>query len=264
MRRTRRLLLLATILLASTLARADAPTDGDIGAATAVTTLVAGARGDEEVPLKVGDKVFQDETITTDDKGVGQFEFGDRTRIAIGPGSTVVLDHFVYDGKATASNVVISLSKGAFRFVTGQSSHQAYTIKTAAATIGVRGTVFDVYVAENGELAVAMLQGSVEVCPLGHACRLHSIVGQFLHMTPAGIFSLHNRWEANLFGGIGLKTALPFLTNQQILLPTLRGGNAIMGRYASLTAGALGKTVGGVLGNTGKMFLHAPKLRLPF
>jgi hypothetical protein len=269
MRRASRVLL-PLLLVALSPAAAVADTASDIGAATAVTTLVTAARsGDNNVPLKTGDKVFQDETIATDANGIGQFEFRDRTRLAIGPSSTIVLDRFVYDGGRTASKVVINLSKGAFRFMTGGSAHDAYEIKTATATIGVRGTAFDVYVADNGELAVAMLSGSVEVCPLGHACRLHGIVGQFLQMTADGVFSLHDKWDASLFGGVGLKAALPFLADQRILLPALRGQSAIMRRYTTATADALGKTgealgkaSGGAVGKAGKMFFKLPKLKL--
>ena len=46
---------------------------------------------------KTGDAVFQNQTIATDASGIGQFEFRDETKLAVGPGSTVVLDNFVYD-----------------------------------------------------------------------------------------------------------------------------------------------------------------------
>ena len=51
---------------------------------------------------------------------------------------------------------------------------------TPTATIGVRGTAFDVYVGDTGELAIAMINGAVEVCPHSGACRLHNIIGRFL------------------------------------------------------------------------------------
>ena len=58
------------------------------------------------------DKVFQDETTVTDANGIGRFEFRDRTRLAIGPASTIVLDRFDYDGERTVSRAVIDLSTG--------------------------------------------------------------------------------------------------------------------------------------------------------
>jgi FecR protein len=213
----------------------------DIGAATSITTSVTGALEGTPSTLTSGDRIFQDELITTDATGVGQFEFADHTRLAIGPDSELTLDRFVFDGDASASQVAIRLGKGAFRFVTGKSGHDAYTISTTTATIGVRGTVFDLYVAENGELAIAMIEGSVRVCNRGLTCRVHSIIGRFLHMTPEGLFSLHSKWEASFFAGTSFAKALPFLSNQGSLLPALRGRTASIGRYLGSAGQAIGK-----------------------
>ena len=153
----------------------------DIGKATAIKTSVTGTLDSRSIVLKTGDEIFAKQTVTTDGAGVGQFEFRDKTRLAIGPGSTVVLDDFVYNPKGSGSKVVLELARGSFRFITGKANHDAYEIATPAATIGVRGTAFDVYVGDTGALAIAMINGAVDVCPRGGACRPHNIVGRFLH-----------------------------------------------------------------------------------
>jgi hypothetical protein len=214
-----------------------------IGKATSIATEVTASLENGKVVLKTGDTVFADQTVSTDAKGVGQFEFRDKTKLAIGPGSTVVLDDFVYNSKASASKVVIGLTRGSFRFITGSSNHDAYDIVTPAATIGVRGTAFDVYVDEKGEMAVAMINGAVEVCPRNAACRLHNIVGSFLHMTADGLFSLHDKWDGTFLRGIQFKRALPFLDNQRLLIPALRGQAKIVGLYAVNAVGAVGDVV---------------------
>jgi len=84
--------------------------------------------------------------------------------------------------------VVINLTQGALRFITGNANHDAYQINTPTATIGVRGTVFDVYTKDDGELAFAMIDGAIEVCPRGGLCRVHDVIGKFLHMSPTGFF----------------------------------------------------------------------------
>ncbi len=81
--------------------------------------------------------------------------------------------------------MVINLTAGALRFITGKADHHAYEIVTPTATIGVRGTVFDVYTKPDGEMAVAMIDGAIEVCPKVGLCRVHNVVGKFLHMTSA-------------------------------------------------------------------------------
>ncbi|MCR4282605.1 MAG: FecR domain-containing protein, partial [Bauldia sp.] len=207
----------------------------DIGKATSITTSVT----DTMAALKTGDAIFQNQTIVTDASGVGQFEFRDKTRLAIGPGSIVVLDNFVYDSATSQGSVVINLTAGALRFVTGTANHDAYTIVTPAATIGVRGTVFDVYADRNGEMAIAMIDGAVEVCPRLRPCRSHNVVGRFLHMTPTGLFSLRDKWDGTFLAGVPFALALPFLNDQRTLLPSLRGKTATIRRYVGSTVRSL-------------------------
>jgi hypothetical protein len=232
--------------------------DTDIGTATAITTnvTVSGAATAPAIVLKSGDAVFQNQIITTDENGIGQFQFRDGTKLAVGPGSIIVLDNFVYESDTSKAKVVMHLTQGALRFITGKSDHDAYEIVTPAATIGVRGTAFDTYTTENGELAIAMIDGAVEVCPTGTACRLHNVIGQFLHMTPQGLFSLRNTWDGTFLAGVPFKLALPFLSDQKSLVPSLRGKTATIRRYVSTTGKELGKVVKVPL-------TKLPKIKLP-
>jgi hypothetical protein len=166
------LLLAAALLVASPAIAAP-----EIGKATEITTEVTGDDAGSIRVLKAGDQVFQEERIATDDKGIGQFEFFDDTRLAIGPGSAVKLDRFVYGTNRSATSVTIQLTKGAFRFISGKSASGAYQIATPTATIGVRGTTFDVFVAADGEMAVAMIDGGVDVCARRGGCQAHNVVG---------------------------------------------------------------------------------------
>jgi hypothetical protein len=248
---------IAIALIASMPANAKAATD--IGKATAIKTSVTGTLDQRSIVLKTGDDIFANQTMTTDANGVGQFQFRDKTKLAIGPNSTVVLDKFVYNPKASGSKVVLDLARGSFRFITGRAKHDAYEIKTPTATIGVRGTAFDVYVANSGELAIAMINGAVEVCPLSGACRLHNVIGRFLTMSVNGIFSLHDTWDATVFKGIPLTTALPFIANQRLLAPALRGQTKIVARYVDSAATTVTKT----LRTIKPPKLKPPRLRLP-
>lgn len=234
---------LATTLFVVALSASGARAADNIGKATSIATAVTGQLDAQTVKLKTGDAIFANQTVSTDAKGVGQFEFRDKTKLAIGPGSVVVLDDFVYDSKTSASKVVIGLTQGSFRFITGSSKHDAYDIVTPTATIGVRGTAFDVYVNGSGEMAVAMIDGEVEVCPRVSACRAHNVVGRFLHMTRDGIFSLHDKWDGSFLRDIPFKAALPFLDNQRVLGPALRGQTKIVGLYAASATGAVGAAV---------------------
>jgi ferric-dicitrate binding protein FerR (iron transport regulator) len=210
----------------------------EIGKATVIAANVTGDAAGSLRSLKIGDDVFEDESIRTDRTGIGQFEFIDRTRLAVGPASTVKFDRFVYDGNRAAKSVAIELGRGAFRFFSGRSGSSAYRIQTFGATIGVRGTTFDLYVADSGALCIAMIQGGVQVCPRSRACRQHSLVGRYLILTPDSTFWLLDRWDGALLGGVSFATAMPFLANQAPLAPRYRAPEAIVARYRALPSTA--------------------------
>ena len=83
--------------------------------------------------------------------GLAQIRFVDDTRLVVGPNSRLVIDEFVFNPDQTAQQVTIRMAKGTFRFLSGNSPSKAYSIRTPTMTIGVRGTVLDVYAAVNGD-----------------------------------------------------------------------------------------------------------------
>lgn len=226
--------LLAAGLGATTAAHADTGIGKAADVATQVSASLAGA---SSVPLLKGDLVYENQVVSTDDKGVGQIEFVDGTKLAIGPGSSMTLDTFVFNPDKTANKVVIELGKGSFRFITGKSPHDAYDISTPTATLGLRGTAFDVRVAEDGEVAVAMLNGEINACSKTNgACQIHNLVGKFLNITPDGIFSLHDTWDGTFMKGVKFAEALPFTANQNILRPAFKTTTRVATLYLK-TAG---------------------------
>ena len=50
----------------------------------------------------------------------------------------------IYAGNGKAKSVVLQFARGAFRFATGDSAKSAYKIQAPQASIGVRGTKFQV------------------------------------------------------------------------------------------------------------------------
>jgi hypothetical protein len=116
-----------------------------VGVASAVNNEVAvGPRR-----LAVGSDVHANERVRTGDASTAQLLFLDQTNLNIGPRAEVTLDRFVYNPNRGAGNVVLSATRGAFRFVSGTQNPASYTIKTPSATIGVRGTVIDGAVTRN-------------------------------------------------------------------------------------------------------------------
>jgi hypothetical protein len=140
---------------------------------TAVSVIPAAAANGAEGRriLKVDGDVFMGDKVQTGPGGEAQIEFKDATRLVVGPNSLMTIDAFVFNADNTARKITVNAAKGAFRFITGNSEKQAYTIKTPTATIGVRGTQFDFSVAGNGEMTLALFEGQARVCDLAGVCR---------------------------------------------------------------------------------------------
>ncbi len=83
--------------------------------------------------------VFSGDRIITGPVGEAQVRFRDDTKLVVGPNSTMIIDAFVFDDDDTARDISINVVRGAFRFITGNSPKDAYSITTPTATIGVRG-----------------------------------------------------------------------------------------------------------------------------
>lgn len=83
--------------------------------------------------------VFSGDHIITGPIGEAQVKFRDNTKLVVGPNSMMIIDAFVFKNDNTARQISINAVRGAFRFITGKSPKDAYSIMTPTATIGVRG-----------------------------------------------------------------------------------------------------------------------------
>ena len=143
------------------------------GSAVSVSTHAdAAGPGGTRVLSAPGD-IFQGDVITTDSGGQAQIRFVDETRFVIGPNSRVTIDEFVFKPDGTATDVVLNAAKGTFRFVSGRSPHEVYSINTPTMIIGVRGTLVNFRVLASGYSYVNFGEGSGPVCVVPPA--LHPI-----------------------------------------------------------------------------------------
>jgi hypothetical protein len=85
------------------------------------------------------DAVHRDERVRANASGVGQFQFDDGTKLAVGPNASVVIDKYVLGEGGELKKLTVRATKGTFRFISGKSSPSAYTIVTPAGTMGIRG-----------------------------------------------------------------------------------------------------------------------------
>jgi FecR protein len=119
-----------------------------IGVAASTKPNADGFVGAGSQSLSAGSEVFANETVRTGNLGQADLVFLDKTNLTVGPTSEVLLDKFVYDPAGPKGKVVLQLTRGAFRFVTGTQDHSAYAVNTPHGSLGVRGTTVEVVVSE--------------------------------------------------------------------------------------------------------------------
>jgi hypothetical protein len=107
-----------------------------------VRTVIGSFEGDIRT-LALEDDVYHNELIETEEESATKLIFLDDTTLTLGPKSSVVLDRFVYDPDPSKASLVMTATKGIFRFASGKLPKNAYRLHTPAATIGIRGTVLD-------------------------------------------------------------------------------------------------------------------------
>ena len=126
--------------------------------------------------LRVGIDVQANERVTTKADDRAHVVFLDGTALTVRPNSVLVIDKYVYDPDRKTGEMALSATKGVFRFVGGTiSKNSEVTIKTPSATIGIRGGIATVEVAEGG------------------ATKAHFIYGESLRVTGQGLTQVATR-----------------------------------------------------------------------
>ena len=140
-----------------------ANTQSAIGIAAMTVNLVTGTVETETKVVNVNDQIFKQEIIETNSVSSTQILFMDETVLSIGPDSRLIMDEMVYDPDANTGKFVVTASRGLFTFVTGSLASESYEINTPTATIGVRGTKFDLFVSRKGASTVILRSGAVDM-----------------------------------------------------------------------------------------------------
>jgi hypothetical protein len=93
--------------------------------------------------LKIGKSVVYNERIDTSSSGQVQVLLLDGSTFTVGPGSSLVIDKFIYNPSSGTGTLVASFSKGALRFVGGKLSKNdpGVKINTPAGALTVRGGI---------------------------------------------------------------------------------------------------------------------------
>jgi hypothetical protein len=118
--------------------------------------------GGDTSTLRIGKAVVYDERINTSGAGVVQVLLLDGSTFTVGPGSSLVIDKFVYNPSTGRGELVASFSKGALRFVGSKLSKNepGVKVKTPAGALTVRGGIALIAVDGPNRAAAALAFGT--------------------------------------------------------------------------------------------------------
>ena len=191
-----------------------------IGDAVVITNIVMADFAEKARKLAHGDDVHQDEIIEVNTDAQGEFKLDDDTKLALGPGSRLVLDKFVYDSDKKTGSIILNMAKGAFRFITGVATKPTYVINTPNASITVRGTIFDVYVLPDKSVWVLLHEGALEATGTKNVCRVLDQPGQMVHIASDGTVDGPFNWsKLPDNNAVAFDTAFPFVINSPTIDP---------------------------------------------
>jgi hypothetical protein len=208
---------IATILLFSTLiANNPASAATPIGTTVnASATVSAGGR-----TLQKSSPLFFSDVVRTNATGLGEFEFDDGTKLAVGPSASVTIDKFIYKGQRTVAQTSIQASKGAFRYISG--AFAGHKVATPYGTIGIRGTAFD-FTVRNGKVYILLFRGNVSFCS-GGSCQTLKRSCDYLVGGGGGV-SKPQPLSSGIDSGLNVGQVFPLIVQQRRLTSRFRQGS---------------------------------------
>lgn len=115
--------------------------------------------------LVLKDVVHASDQVRTSSEGTADLRWRDGTRIRLAPGTTLTIEKFAQNSanKAQISLFDLSLGRVWVRLVQALKPASRFEIETPTAVASVRGTVFSVGVADDGNTSVSVFEGAVAV-----------------------------------------------------------------------------------------------------
>lgn len=139
-----------------------------VGAIVAVTGNAILERGGRQYRPEPDIEIASGDVFRTSADSTVQLLFRDETRIAVGPNSTFRVDDVqMRRGRDSARRFSVNVVGGSFRFLSGRSPSGVYEVTTPTATMGARGTIFDVAVNREQDTTLITFDGVVLFCGIG-------------------------------------------------------------------------------------------------
>jgi hypothetical protein len=112
--------------------------------------------------IELEDDVYMNEVVETGEESALVVKFSDGSKLTLGENAKIVIDKYVYDAASSTGEQAVTLSKGAFRFISGALPKASVKITTPTVTIGIRGTELIFDVADDGETEMSTISGEAD------------------------------------------------------------------------------------------------------
>ena len=108
----------------------------------------------------IGDNINFLDMILTEENSFTKIKLLDNSYVNLGPNSELIIDDFVYDPNEGSVKGTFTLVSGFLNFV-GSKKPKTLKFYTQGSILGIRGTDFDIFSNENGEISFAVYEGTV-------------------------------------------------------------------------------------------------------
>lgn len=163
MKLTRRETLVATAALGvAGAARAEDVEDGIGGVEDIVNYAWSTVAPDPREEMELEDDVYMNEVVETGEESALVVKFSDGSKLTLGENAKIVIDKYVYNPSTSTGEQAVTLTKGAFRFLSGSVPKANVKITTPTVTIGIRGTELIFDVADDGETEMSTVSGEAD------------------------------------------------------------------------------------------------------
>ena len=118
-----------------------------VGKVVAVTGKAILEHNGKSISLENGSPVFKGGVLVTKADAHIEVRFVDDTMLSQGENSQVSIDDYVFDQPDSASSILLNLTEGTLRTITGkiaEENPEGFEVKSPLATLGIRGTDFSV------------------------------------------------------------------------------------------------------------------------
>lgn len=143
-------------------------------------------KGASQTALEEAAQIFRNQKLETGDHSAAVVTFIDESQLSLGAHANAVIDEYIFNGDRSRSTM--QLTKGAFRFISGQMPEKNMKLNTPTVGIGIRGTELMIDVYDDGSTEMSTVEGAASVMSFATNEILEVVAGHSILTDATGAF----------------------------------------------------------------------------